>query len=296
MSALTFIGQEPAESYYQRRLEVAHYSGLKIIASQTLAHYRHAVLNPKPDDAGTEDQRFGKALHCALLEPDVFAARYIVLPGDAPDRPTAAMLNAKKNSESSLARIAWWEEWMGRSAGRITLSQADYDRAQFMGEAARQHPVAAALLNEGEREVTLRWTDEETGLECCGRADIWHPDIAIAADPKTLASAHPRAWERSILAFDYHLQHVHYSEGFRAVGHPLKHFLFVLMERDPPYVVATRQISAQFEELGYRRWRRAMRMLAGAVAQNRWPAYGDGIDVTEPPAYAFYSEPEDTEQ
>lgn len=290
-----FLGDESAESYYQPELGVANYSGLKIIASQTLAHYRHKVLNPTPDAEASAGLAFGKALHCALLEPDTFHDRYAIVPADAPDRPTKAMREAKKPSESSIERVRWWDAWEAENVGRLVLPRSDYDRALYMGEAGRADPTVGALLDGGKREVTLRWTDEDTGLPCKARADIWHPEIAICADPKTTASAHPRAWERAILNFDYHLQHVHYSEAFKACGQPLKHFLFVLMERDPPYVVQTRQIDAQFEELGYRRWRRAMRLLAGAVQTNRWPAYGGGIQVTTPPAYAFYSEPEESD-
>lgn len=290
-----FIGDEAAVSYYTPQLGVANYSGLKIIAASTLAHYRQAVLFPKDDGQASVEKQFGKALHCALLEPDRFAERYAILPADAPDRPTQAMRQAKKPSESSVARVAWWDAWEAENADRIVLSRSDYDRAQYMGDAGRADPVVGALLDGGQREVTLRWTDEDTGLPCKARADIWHEEIAICGDPKSVASAHPRAWERAILNFDYHLQHVHYSEGFKACGHPLKHFLFVLMEREPPYVVQTRQIDAQFEELGYRRWRRAMRLLAGAIQTNRWPAYGGGIQVTTPPAYAFYSEPEESD-
>src|SRR5690606_16676979 len=87
------IANEPAESYYRRRLDEASASGLKQML-RSPAHFKHWVEDPEADKE-TPTLTFGKAFHVATLEPDLFAKVYAVLPGDAPAKPTAAMLGAK---------------------------------------------------------------------------------------------------------------------------------------------------------------------------------------------------------
>ena len=55
----TFIGQEPSESYYTRRLDEANASGLKHML-RSPAHFKHWVDSPEAD-RDSPALRFGKA-------------------------------------------------------------------------------------------------------------------------------------------------------------------------------------------------------------------------------------------
>ena len=75
---------EPAEEYHKRRLDVASNGGLVLLDTTTPLHYHHWITNPEPDEAESAALKLGKAYHCAVLEPDVFAETYCVIPPDAP--------------------------------------------------------------------------------------------------------------------------------------------------------------------------------------------------------------------
>src|SRR3546814_4036406 len=81
------------------------------------------------------------------------------------------MRNAKNPSESSIARVAFWDAWEAENAGKIVLSADDFALIEAMHTALMRDPDVAAIFDEGDSEVTLRWTDEATGLQCKARAD-----------------------------------------------------------------------------------------------------------------------------
>lgn len=281
------ILDEAPESYYVRRLDEANASGLKQIL-RSPAHFKHWAENPD-DDKESAVLTFGRAFHCAVLEPDVFTRTYVVLPGDAPQKPTAAMLNAKKPSPESLQRQDWWRNWMARNAGKVELKAADYDRAQRMADSVRAHPVAAGLLVGGEREVTFRWQDEETGIACKARADLYLAGEYLM-DLKSCRDASKEGWGRAVAAYSYDLQQAHYIEGIRRSGDAIRWFVFLACESEAPYVCQPHLIGPKTEERGWNARQRAIRRQAQCLQTGKWGGYSDELIETEAPTWAFYNE------
>src|SRR3546814_5186546 len=81
----------------------------------------------------------------------LFRSRYVGEPVGAPMRPTDAMRNAKNPSESSIARVAFWDAWEAENAGKIVLSADDFALIEAMHTALMRDPEVAALFAEGER-------------------------------------------------------------------------------------------------------------------------------------------------
>lgn len=275
----------PAEEYHQRALDITSASGAKLML-RSPAHFRHWVKEPE-DDKQSPALTFGKALHCSVLEPHSFDARYCVLPKDAPARPTAAMRNAKTNSESSLERIAFWDRWESDNAGREILTADDYERAQRMGDSVRAHPVAAGLLIGGQREVTLRWEDEATGLRCQARPDLYLPGEFVM-DVKTCRDASEEGFARAVHSYLYDLQQAHYLEGIRCNGDSIRWFVFLAIESEAPFVCQPYLLDVKAEERGYTLRTRAMKRQAECVRTGRWPGYSEKLGEIHLPTYAYY--------
>jgi exodeoxyribonuclease VIII len=290
------IFDEPAEVYHRRALDEVSNSGMKVIDTRSPAHFAHWVADP---EAGIETPalRFGKALHCAVLEPHVFDRDYCILPAGAPDRPTAAMLGAKNPSPSSLARQTWWSDWEAVHGGQTILTAADYDRIRGMADSAHRNPITAGLIAGGKREVTLRWVEfvdlpdgRVVPVQCKARVDNWLEELAMFVDVKSTADASPEAFGRSVASYRYHVQHCHYGEGAKACGIPLDHFAFLAIESEPPYVCEPYIIDPAAEERGYQLRDRAMQKQAQCLADGRWPGYSDGTTINSLtlPGWAFY--------
>lgn len=282
-----FVGHEPPESYYVRRLDEASATGLKHML-RSPAHFRYFVEEPDADRQSPA-LTFGKAFHAAVLEPDVFAATYSILPAGAPQRPTRAMLDAKKRSPESEQRCQWWAAWDADNAGRIVLSHEDYDRAQRMADSVRAHPVAAGLLVGGEREITFRWQDEDTGIACKARADLYLRGEYLM-DLKSCRDASAEGFARAVVSYGYDVQQGHYLDGIRANGDAIRWFVFLACESEAPYVCQPHILDARAEERGWNLRQRAIKRQAECLAAGKWPGYSEELIETSLPAWAFYNE------
>lgn len=282
-----FVGQESADSYYRRRLDEASASGLKRMLKSP-AHFRHWCEDPDAEKS-TPALAFGKAFHCATLEPDVFAQTYAVQPVNPPPRYDH-LRNAKNRGDSTREAHAFWDRWDAEHAGRIALSAPDYDRAQRMADSVRAHPVAAGLLVGGDREVTFRWIDPETGLACKSRKDLYLRGEYVM-DLKSCTDASPEGFARSVIRYEYDVQQGHYLAGVHECGdEALRHFIFLAVESEAPYVCQPHVLDTRAQERGWNLRQRAIKRQAECLKAGRWPGYSDQVNELSFPAYAFYQE------
>lgn len=275
----------PAEDYHARRIDLATASGLKQVL-RSPAHFKHWADNPD-DDKTSPALTFGKALHMATLEPEAFARTYTVLPADAPKRPTKAQWGAKKPNPDSAAAMAWWRQWQADNAGKVELSADDYDRVQRMAASIQAHPVAAGLLVGGQREITLRWEDEATGLQCQARPDLYLPGEFIM-DVKSCRDASHEGFSRAVHSYFYDLQQAHYLEGIRRNGDHIRFFVFLAVESVAPFVAQPYLLDVKAEERGFTLRQRAIKRQAECLKVGRWPGYSDEMTELHLPTYAYF--------
>jgi len=279
----------PAEVYHRKELGVVNCGALKLLA-RTPAHYRAWV--DEVEDNDTPAKTFGRAYHDRVLLPDLFAQRYVGEPVNAPGRPTDAMRNAKSPSQSSIERVAFWDAWERKNAGKIILSASDFALIEAMHSALMRDPEIAALFAEGDSEVTMWWVDEATGLRCKARADRWNRRTRKMIDLKTTEDAGTRAFARSVVAYGYDVTHAHYCEGTRACGELIDQYLIVAQEKKSPYLAAVYQLDAAGESRGYEIRGRGMEMMAACLETNTWPGYPSGIQSLALPDWAITNEME----
>lgn len=172
--------------------------------------------------------------------------------------------------------------------GRIPVLQRKYEEAE---EAAK--PMFAALakkgidLSIGEKQKRLEWQslnpqnpDPSRGVACSGVLDqlILDPKAgrAIIRDLKTTDNAHPRAIQRKMMDMGYDLQHEAYLEAVQTCYPDYAgrvEFEFIYIEREAPYAVTVARLAGSMQEVGQRRWTRAVNTWGQCLATNRWPDY-----------------------
>lgn len=259
----------PVGLYHQRIPGVVSKSALDLV-HRSPAHYR-AWLDGAEEEA-TPALLFGAATHCAVLEPDVFARDYAVEPAFGDCRKT----------ENKARRDAW----RAANAGKLLLSPEDKAAIDGIVKALREHPLASRMLTEGASEVTLRWRDAGTGLECKGRADHYFPRLGLALDLKTTEDARPSSFRKSVANYGYHRQDAFYRDGFAAVGAPLEHFVFVVCEKKPPHLVALYTLDANAIRRGRLSVMQDMSTLAECFETDEWPGYSPSIETLSLPTWA----------
>lgn len=298
------IYDEPGDVYYRRVPFEASNSALKIIDERSAEHYRDWLENGELPP--TPDMVFGNVYHCLTLEPDLFTARYCIAPENAPKRPDkrqlAAFAAGRKQQPQSVAAIHFWQEWDAANAGRAALDVDDYDTACRMVDRLRRQVMrfdggieilGGELIDACDKEVTVRWIDPDTGLECKLRADLFSAELRFAGDLKSAADASKSAFSRAINQRRYHVQHAHYCEGFRAAGIPLSCFGFLAQEKVRPFAVGTWHIDAPSEARGWEIRQRSMRKLAACRDSGRFDGYTTTFEPIGIPAYGHYDADKD---
>lgn len=214
---------------------------LKVALSKTPAHAWFEYVSPEREER--EDVAaflVGNLFHCRLLEPELFDQRYVVLPPDAPKRPTAKQLEPPKPGrngvvntetkayqawEEAQLREAWWQAFEAEHPGAGSAQQVgakELALGEALAAAVMGHPVlgprfADTPANRAGNELTLSWVDSLSGARCKARLDavrflgdrLWIGDLKSAMD----AGPGPDHFGRAAANFDYCLSAAWYRDA-----------------------------------------------------------------------------------
>jgi exodeoxyribonuclease VIII len=221
----------------------------------------------------TPAMNLGRATHACVFEPARFARDYMVTP------------KVDRRTKDGKAR---WLAFQAEAAeqGREILGDEDNQYAHAVAGAVRAHPAAKALLANGRAELSVTWQDAVVGLACKARPD-WDAGGPLV-DLKTTRDASPAGFPREIVRYGYHIQAVHYLTGMAAAtGFEPDRFVFIAVEKSPPYAVGVYQLSEAAFEAGWARWRELIELYAECHDKGQWPGYGDEIQEIDLPRWAM---------
>lgn len=270
------------EDYHQ--VEAFSATGMRLL-SRSPWHFKNRV-----PVVPTRPMLNGSLAHCAILEPDAMAQRYIVVPEDAPKRPTEAQWNAKKSNESSQIAKEWWAAFGEEAAGKVIVRAEDYavTRAQLAAVAA--DPEIAGYLASGYSEASVFWIDEATGVYCKARPD-WVHELderrVVLMDLKSTQDESPEGFGRTTARMGYHRQSAHYTAGFEKVtGLKVERFVFAAVSSALPVLAVPLLLPEDFAEQGRDEVRELLALYARCQQTDVWPSYGTGCLEMAIPAYA----------
>jgi exodeoxyribonuclease VIII len=235
------------------------------LAGDSLLAFRWAELNP---DSGkqTPQMMLGSAVHCALLEPNSFKNRYAVYEGER--------------------RGKAWQQFAEDNAAFQILTQAEHDKAWACARGAAANPLAAKLLKSASHvELSMRWIDPLTQLQCKGRPD-GSIDGGDMLDLKTISKLDARTIQRNIIEYDYAMQIAAYLDGYFQITGQVKPASIIFVETQPPFDCAVVEF-AEWETVGASRWQSLLNKIAQARRDNHYPgvAWDEPLPVLPPDWY-----------
>lgn len=265
----------PVEQYHRDPVEGGSLScsgSRKLIPPSCPAKFRYAQDHPGEDHAPHFD--VGSAAHTAVLGE---GAEIVVI--DAPDWRTKA---AKEQRDAAYA------------AGKTPLLAGDYEVVEAMAAALREHPIAGRMFvpGKGKPEQTLVWRDERTGIMRRALLD-WLPDTGrIFADYKSARSAYPEDFRGPADKYGYAQQASWYLDGVQALGLAGDDaaFVFVVQEKEPPYVVSVIELDSLSLRIGNQRNRAALSIFQHCTETGVWPGYGDDVALVSLPNWVLATE------
>jgi len=269
-------------------MEGVNWSKLKLLRESPLA-YKHAVDTGEDDDAASRGML--RLVHALTLEPENVGRDY------------ALFTDGDRRGDKFTAHKAAFP-------GRTYPNQREWDKAQAIAKAVREHPVAGPIVTgaDGRSEVTIAWTDPETGLPCKGRMDrvIRRPARAdrlyTVIDLKTVGSIQERRFAYMVARNGWHCQLAHYCDGLaiaqglgRVTGDtPQVDAMFIAVEDKPPHDVGVFILEPETTLwAGDEERRKLLTKLAECVQTNHWPGRYDAPVLLDLPAWAFDPDPEE---
>jgi hypothetical protein len=244
------------DTVYHADLKSLSVSGARILTTLTPAEYFENLHTP-PDPKPQYD--FGHLAHKMVLGEGAQIVRV-----DARDWRTTAAKEAREK--------AW-------AHGKIPALPPLIDTAQRMAGKVFAHRIAAKLLENGAAELSGYWHDEPTGVRLRFRPDFL-PETGsgrpIIVDYKSAASANPRRFAKAAYDYGYYQQAGWYIDGLQhTTGAADAAFVFVVQQKDPPFLVSVCQLEPEDIELGRRQNRAAIDLYARCRDTGKWPGYDD---------------------
>jgi hypothetical protein len=239
------------------------------------AHYKDQFFNAS---SGSKSKDFGTLLHTLLLEPPRLAVDYAVFPGrkDGRDRD--------------------YKDFCVANAGKAVIDDVSLQETRTLAEKMMHRLVRGRpfgdYIAEGEKEVTIYFTDPSTGVRCRSRIDLLHPEIIF--DVKSAVSVVKNEWLRQALNFNYDMQGYMYllAECLYAGRDTPLPFVFMVGENDRPYSVSVLTAGESFLAKGAGKYKTALTAYAACSRVNHWPDLGEddtleldpwmAVDANEP--------------
>ena len=227
------------------------------------AHYKAARHEDTPA------LRFGTAFHCAVLENDRFNETYTIIEGD---RRTKAVKDSIKDAEA---------------AGKIILTADDFNALMGMAQAVFKNPICAALLDGSLREHSVFSEIDGVRVKC--RPDGWKMDKVIMFDLKSCEDASPEGFAKTCTRFRYHVQDAFYRHVVASItGEDADNmtFVFIVVEKKPPYAVALYTLDELAKLQGWVEAREDLRIYREALESDNWRGYSPKIETLSLPRWA----------
>lgn len=279
---------------------------LKAAVSGTMRAYWARYVDPnRVEVPPTDAMRQGSLVDTFITQPEKAEQRYLVLPADAPKRPTAKQLQDGRNSRpgtkihdaylDAQAREKWWEEFFPTIGKREVVTQEWWDRAEAIREVLMAHPEIGPRLRDAlvTSQDPHLWFDEGMGEWCRYLPDL-ETDSGELWDLKKARSCSPRAMVAQAYALAYDLQLSHYDSGYcdRHRGKPTQIGL-ICYEWDWPHDSILMPASDTLIALGYERRNLARRLIRECEEAGVWPSH-ETTELT-PPRWLMRGEPQPEE-
>jgi len=237
------------------------------VSSTTIKKILRSPAHAKIRGESTPAMALGTALHEAILEPEVFAEKYVRWSG------------GRRAGRA-------WDEFQGYA---LVLKQTILTEDEWGALQGMQASFAASAiwdkLRIGHREIAAYAIDAPTGLLVKAKADLLHEDIIV--DIKTTDDATPEAFQRAIVNYGYHISARYYLDVFNAAlkGDHYVTFVWAVVEKKPPHGLRYYYASQAMLDIGFKEYSKALELYGECEKTNNWPAYADTFEPIELPTY-----------
>lgn len=235
------------------------------------AAYKWSMDHPKEEDSDT--LLLGRLFHAMVLEEETVADKYSLKKFNGSTREGKA---EKKTAEE---------------AGLTLVPKYIWDAATEMAAKVRWSQFWQTVLQDRDSlttETSIYWN--QGGIDCKARLDCittMGNFGRVIIDLKSTQDSNPEAIKKSIATYGYHRQAAWYRHALALEGIPTEAFIFVFVEKQPPYNLTVAVISEAAQAAATEEIRTALDTFRQCQESNCWPDYTNGqvVEVDLPEWY-----------
>jgi len=245
--------------YHQDTTHISK-SGLDLI-NRAPAHYYHRYFNGGNNSINSRALVQGTAFHSFALEPELINSEFTVMP-----KFSGKGSQSKKN------------EFLQMNSDKLIIKMDEFNMVNGMVNSLMSHPISKYLTG-GVAEKPIFWIDPTTGVACKCKPDYLKGSLII--DLKSTEDASEIGIKKSVRKFRYDVQSAFYTDGGNESGLDIKGFLFIFVEKAPPYLVNA--IILSNEDINNARIKYIENLETYKVCKNtgNWYGYGDNVSVID---------------
>jgi hypothetical protein len=226
---------------------------------------------------------FGNSFELALLSPMEFEQKVAVIPDH--DWCREVLLKNEKivKPRATADYKSKHDEWLLGREGMYHIPDAgkdSYETIKHMMESCYADKIIQGLIRNTEYQLSLFWTDEETGLGLKTRPDICKRKKNVVVNVKTTEDGSPGAFSKELVKYDYPIQACIEMTGCLRTGlmEQIDNYFWLVCEKNPPYNATIYEfgqedIKQSMDELHY-----LLAKIKKAKEENLHPGYSDRAD------------------
>jgi exodeoxyribonuclease VIII len=212
----------------------------------------------------------GGCFHTAVLEPEKLSYEYGELPTEIDGKSPLT-----KHYKEKIAELkADYPE-------RRWLNAKDYNTCMEMAAGALDNPVLRDYMGDIDAMIEATGLFAMEGADCRIRPDWFSPGAEVVIDLKSTMDASKRGFAKSVRQFGYGFQAYFYMEGLRRCGYSPKEFIFIAVEKFPPYASAAYRLPAGEINKHADSMRKACKLWTTCKSSGVWPGYSDDVETLD---------------
>lgn len=269
------------EAYHANRSHISATSIKEAKASLKQFDWHRRGKMPKSDGLHFS---FGNAFELALLDKVGFEKHvaieqqeyWIALANEGrPEKYANPRASAKYKAEAS--------KFEAENLGKYIIpdkGKQSYESIEAMLTSCYSDSTIKSLIDGTEYQLSLFWTDEQTGLNLKTRPDICKRKKNVVVNLKTANNGSPKSFTRDLVEYDYPLQACVEISGCLATGlmTSVDNYFWLVVEKEAPYNATIYEFDKADIALCMDAYDYLIHKIAKAKEENSFPGYTDQAD------------------
>lgn len=268
------------QDYHANR---THYSATQLKYAQKSMKHFYSYINGFLERPEGMHFGFGNAFELALLSPEAYVKEVAIIPDQ--DFIDLAMqgndkLKVPRNSTVYKENMAKWEKLNEGKYHIMDKGAQSFDAIEEMLSSCYQDSVIQALIKNVEYQLSLFWTDPETGIRLKTRPDICKRTKNSIVNLKTTEDGSPAAFSKDLARYDYPLQACIEIDGCIKTGlmEEVDNYFWLVVEKVAPFNATIYSFEERDRAACMDNYRFILNKIKKSREAEKWPGYSERAD------------------